>query len=122
MNREELQAIAQAAAKNIKTPEDLNEFQQMLTRITVEAALNVGNIVGLASLISRNEILPVLCLLSYEIFLQPFAAAGRSFFALPTPKGISLIGADKEPSAIRLKNEPKKATLVTFLFFTKFTG
>lgn len=41
MNREELQAIAQAAAKNIKTPEDLNEFQQMLTRITVEAALNV---------------------------------------------------------------------------------
>jgi transposase-like protein len=41
MNREELQAIAHAAAKNIKTPEDLNEFQQMLTRITVEAALNV---------------------------------------------------------------------------------
>lgn len=41
MNREELQAIAQAAAKNIKTPEDLNEFQQMLTRITVEAALNI---------------------------------------------------------------------------------
>ncbi|ORU93131.1 MAG: transposase [Cycloclasticus sp. symbiont of Poecilosclerida sp. N] len=41
MNREELQAIAQVAAKNIKTPEDLNEFQQILTRITVEAALNV---------------------------------------------------------------------------------
>lgn len=41
MNREELQAIAQAAAKNIKTPEDLNEFQKILTRITVEAALNV---------------------------------------------------------------------------------
>jgi len=29
-----------AAAKNIKTEEDLNEFRQMLTRITVEAALN----------------------------------------------------------------------------------
>ncbi|SMN00218.1 Mobile element protein [uncultured Candidatus Thioglobus sp.] len=41
MNREELQAIAQVAAKNIKTPEYLNEFQQILTRITVEAALNV---------------------------------------------------------------------------------
>lgn len=41
MNREELQAIAQVAAKNIKTPEDLNEFQQILTRITVETALNV---------------------------------------------------------------------------------
>ena len=40
MNKKELQAIAQAAAKNIKTEEDLNEFRQMLTKITVEAALN----------------------------------------------------------------------------------
>ena len=41
MNKKELQAIAQAAAKNIKTEEDLNVFRQMLTKITVEAALNV---------------------------------------------------------------------------------
>lgn len=40
MNEKELQAIAQAAAKNIKTEEDLNQFRQMLTKITVEAALN----------------------------------------------------------------------------------
>ena len=40
MNKKELQAIAQAAAKGIKTEEDLNEFRQMLTKITVEAALN----------------------------------------------------------------------------------
>jgi putative transposase len=40
MDHKELQAIAQAAAKNIKTQEDLKEFQQMLTKITVEAALN----------------------------------------------------------------------------------
>jgi len=40
MDKKELQAIAQAAAKNIKTEEDLNEFRQMLTKITVEAALN----------------------------------------------------------------------------------
>jgi len=40
MKKQELQAIAQAAAKNIKTEEDLNEFRQMLTKITVEAALN----------------------------------------------------------------------------------
>lgn len=39
MNKDELQAIAQAAAKNIKTEQDLNEFRQMLTKITVEAAL-----------------------------------------------------------------------------------
>ena len=40
MDKQELQAIAQAAAKNIKTEEDLNEFRQMLTKVTVEAALN----------------------------------------------------------------------------------
>lgn len=40
MKKEELQAIAQAAAKNIKTEADLNEFRQMLTKITVETALN----------------------------------------------------------------------------------
>ncbi len=40
MKKKELQATAQAAAKNIKTEEDLNEFRAMLTKITVEAALN----------------------------------------------------------------------------------
>lgn len=40
MNKKELHAIAQAAAKNIKSEEDLNEFRQMLTKVTVEAALN----------------------------------------------------------------------------------
>ena len=40
MNKKDLQAFAQAAAKNIKSQEDLNQFQQMLTKITVEAALN----------------------------------------------------------------------------------
>jgi len=40
MKNEELHAIAQLAAKNIKTEDDLNDFRQMLTKITVEAALN----------------------------------------------------------------------------------
>jgi len=40
MKKEDLQAIAQEAAKHIKTEEDLNEFRQMLTKITVEAELN----------------------------------------------------------------------------------
>lgn len=40
MNKKELQAIAQAATKNIRTEADLNEFRQMLTKITVETALN----------------------------------------------------------------------------------
>jgi len=40
MNKKELQEFAKAAAKNIKTQEDLSQFQQMLTKVTVEAALN----------------------------------------------------------------------------------
>lgn len=40
MKTEELKAIAEQAAKNIKTEQDLNEFRQILTKITVEAALN----------------------------------------------------------------------------------
>jgi len=40
MNKKELMAFAKAAAKNIKTQEDLSQFQQMLTKVTVEAALN----------------------------------------------------------------------------------
>ena len=41
MNRKELEAFAREAAKSIKTEKDLNSFSQMLTKITVEAALNV---------------------------------------------------------------------------------
>lgn len=40
MNKKELEAFAKKAAKSINTPEDLNEFSQMLKKITVEAALN----------------------------------------------------------------------------------
>jgi transposase-like protein len=40
MNTKELQAFAQAAAKNLKTEQDLKDFSQMLTKVTVEAALN----------------------------------------------------------------------------------
>jgi hypothetical protein len=40
MNKKELQALAQQAAKNIKTEKDLCEFSAMLKKITIEAALN----------------------------------------------------------------------------------
>ncbi|MDP4918271.1 MAG: hypothetical protein NWR12_11180 [Haliea sp.] len=39
MDKGELRAIAETAAKNIKTEDDLNQFWQMLTKITVETAL-----------------------------------------------------------------------------------
>ena len=40
MNRQKLEAFAREAAKSLKTEKDLNDFSQILTKITVEAALN----------------------------------------------------------------------------------
>ena len=40
MNKKELEVFAREAAKGIKSSQDLNEFSQMLKKITVEAALN----------------------------------------------------------------------------------
>ncbi len=40
MNKKELEAFAKEAAKHIKTEKDLNDFSKMLTKVTVEAALN----------------------------------------------------------------------------------
>jgi len=40
MKKEELEGFAREAAKSLKTEKDLNDFSQMLTKITVEAALN----------------------------------------------------------------------------------
>jgi len=40
MNKEELQALAKVVTKDLKTEQDLNEFSEMPTKITVEAALN----------------------------------------------------------------------------------
>jgi len=40
MKKEELEAFAREAAKSIKTQDDLNEFRKMLTKVTVETALN----------------------------------------------------------------------------------
>ena len=40
MIKKELEIIAKQAAKNIKSESDLNDFWQMFTKVTVEAALN----------------------------------------------------------------------------------
>jgi len=40
MNKIELEAFAREAAKSIKSESDLNDFRQMLTKVTVETALN----------------------------------------------------------------------------------
>lgn len=40
MNRKEIEAFGKEVAKGIKTEDDLNDFRKMLTKVTVEAALN----------------------------------------------------------------------------------
>ncbi|MFC4281844.1 IS256 family transposase [Thalassotalea piscium] len=40
MNKKELEAFAKEAAKSIKSEADLTDFRKMLTKVTVEAALN----------------------------------------------------------------------------------
>lgn len=40
MNQKAIQALAQEAAKTIKTEQDLNDFSRMLKKLTVETALN----------------------------------------------------------------------------------
>lgn len=40
MNKKELEAFESEAVKSLKTEKDLNQFSQMLIKITVEAVLN----------------------------------------------------------------------------------
>jgi transposase-like protein len=40
MNKDDLEAFAREAAKTLKTEKDLTDFRAMLTKVTVEAALN----------------------------------------------------------------------------------
>lgn len=40
MNKKELKAFARKAAKSIKSEKNLNDFRKMLTKVTVETALN----------------------------------------------------------------------------------
>lgn len=40
MDEKQLQALANELAKNLKTPDDLNQFDRLLKKISVEVALN----------------------------------------------------------------------------------
>ncbi|EHK3918152.1 transposase, partial [Salmonella enterica subsp. enterica serovar Poona] len=40
MDEKQLQALANELAKNLKTPDDFNQFDRLLKKISVEAALN----------------------------------------------------------------------------------
>lgn len=40
MDEKLLQALTNELAKNLKTPEDLSQFEQLLKKLSVEAALN----------------------------------------------------------------------------------
>lgn len=40
MDEKQLQALANELARNLKTPDDLNQFDRLLKKISVEVALN----------------------------------------------------------------------------------
>lgn len=40
MDEKQLQILANELAKNLKTPEDLSQFDRLLKKLSVEAALN----------------------------------------------------------------------------------
>ncbi len=40
MKTEDIQALAAEAAKNIRSEKDLNDFKQLLTKMTLETVLN----------------------------------------------------------------------------------
>ncbi len=40
MDEKQLQALANELSKNLKTPEDLSQFDRLLKKLSVEAALN----------------------------------------------------------------------------------
>ncbi len=43
MDEKQLQALANELAKNLKIPDDLNQFDRLLKKISVEAATNARN-------------------------------------------------------------------------------
>ena len=40
MDEKQLQTLANELAKNLKTPEDLSQFDRLLKKLSVEAAIN----------------------------------------------------------------------------------
>ena len=46
MDDKQLQALANELAKNLKTPEDLSQFDRLLKKICVEAASNASTSAG----------------------------------------------------------------------------
>lgn len=62
MDKKKLEAFAREVAKGLKTEKDLNEFSQILTKITVEAALNaeLGEHLGYEQHAQRGVWFPVL--------------------------------------------------------------
>ncbi|WP_442890994.1 hypothetical protein [Arsenophonus sp. PmNCSU2021_1] len=56
MDEKQLQALANKLAKNLKTPDDLSQFDRLLKKISVEAALNAEMSHHLGYKISPNRV------------------------------------------------------------------
>ncbi len=60
MDEKQLQTLANELAKNLKTPEDLSQFDRLLKKLSVEAALNaeMTHHLGYEKNQSRQELTP----------------------------------------------------------------
>jgi putative transposase len=55
MNKKDLEAFAREAAKTLKTEKDFSDFRAMLTKVTVEVALNAELDDHLGALLHYNS-------------------------------------------------------------------
>ena len=55
MDEKKLKALAAELAKGLKTEADLNAFSRMLTKLTVETALNAELTISSGDIISMSE-------------------------------------------------------------------
>jgi len=82
MKKEELEAFTREAAKGIKTEEDLNDFRAMLTKVTLEAALNAE----MEEHLGPDRAVVMLMVVPLNKLMHPFACSFYRF------KGFAWVG------------------------------
>lgn len=89
MDEKQLQALANELAKNLKTPDDLSQFDRLLKKISVEAALNaeMSHHLGYdknraptpATAIPQRPLPPAMALWNYALHAIVMALSNRNW-------------------------------------------
>ncbi|STR74146.1 Uncharacterised protein [Klebsiella pneumoniae] len=77
MDERQLQALANELAKNLKTPEDLSQFDRLLKKLSVEAALNaeMTPILGMRKISPDQELTPATVIPQSQAITQIYVQA-----------------------------------------------